>query len=287
MENIFVCVDGSDYSVACCEHAVAIAKPQNAHVDVLYASDTRVFEMSMVHDFLGETNSVPYRGLMDQIHLAEKAKASIIEKIVRHVFKKSDYLDSMNFYHMHGFLMDIVEEFESNNRGIDLIILGQRGEHFQNFKGYLGSTAERIIKSVGTPCLITGEKYRRAKEILIAYDGSNHARAVIRGILRTKTFFQGKVHLVTVESDEKIKEAKEQLSGIEVLFREANFSVTAAALKGTVDEVIKKYIVDHDIDMLAMGAFGRSGIRHLIAGSTTVKLLAKANVPTLIYRDES
>ncbi|MDR0428508.1 MAG: universal stress protein [Puniceicoccales bacterium] len=288
VRNILVCVDGSDYSTACCQHAIAIAKPRKAHVDVIYTSDMRVFEMSIVSDFIGDVNCRPYTGIMGQMQLAEKVKSGIIEKIVCSIFEKNNYLPFMNFHHLNGFLIDIVEEFESNDRGVDLIILGKRGEHFQKFKGYLGSTTERIIKSMGTPCLITTEKFCTPEEILVAYDGSDHSRAAVRGILRSCDIFGGKIHLVTVHgNDDGDNVAEEQLNEVYKLFKETTYHVCTALLTGPIDQAINKYIKVHKINLLVMGAFGRSGIRHLIAGSITTKLLTTTNVDTLVYRDDN
>ena len=286
MKSILVCVDGSDYSLSSMEHAIAIAKPRGAHVDVLYATDMRVFEMSIVSGFGSNVGSHPYTGIMEQMQMAEHLKAEIIKKVAKRVFEKNGYLEHMDFHHLSGFLLDLIEEFEANDRGVDLIILGKRGEHFQNFKGYLGSTTERILKSSGTPCLIATEKYSNPKEILLAYDGSVHSRAVVRGMLRCNDIFQGRLHIVTVDSSDNDEAAKEQLSEIKNLFKETSFKISTAVLCGEVDDAIVKYAKNHSIDMLTMGAFGRSGIRHLIAGSTTTKLLTGTNVTTLVYRGD-
>lgn len=286
MKNLLVCVDGSGYSVACLEQAIAIAKPFKATVDVLYVTDVRIFEMSAVADFGGALGAQPYTGVMEQIQIAEHSKAEVIKKIASRIFEKRDYLQFMRFHHQRGFLTDIIEEFENSDLGIDMIILGKRGEHFENFKDYLGATMERVLKSSKTPCLVMTEKYHSPKKILLAYDGSAHSSRAVRGFLRMQELFQGEIHLVSVLEENDPKQIRESLKDVEKLFQEAKFKVTTAVLKGEVGDAILKYIKKEEIDMLVMGAYGDSAIRHLIVGSKTVELLTRTNLPVLVYRQE-
>ncbi|TZG39377.1 universal stress protein, partial [Halomonas eurihalina] len=44
------------------------------------------------------------------------------------------------------------------------------------------------------------------------------------------------------------------------------------------------YQEEQNIDLLVMGAYGHSRIRHLLVGSTTTEMLRKADIPVLLLR---
>ncbi|SDK80999.1 universal stress protein, partial [Billgrantia gudaonensis] len=44
------------------------------------------------------------------------------------------------------------------------------------------------------------------------------------------------------------------------------------------------YQAEHDIDLLVMGAYGHSRIRHLLVGSTTTAMLRQAERSVLLLR---
>jgi nucleotide-binding universal stress UspA family protein len=53
---------------------------------------------------------------------------------------------------------------------------------------------------------------------------------------------------------------------------------------GEPEKAIARYIDDHDISLLLLGAYGHRRIRHLVIGSTTVQLLRSCQIPVLLYR---
>ena len=48
--------------------------------------------------------------------------------------------------------------------------------------------------------------------------------------------------------------------------------------------VIADYVRTHQIDLVAMGAYGHSRIRQLIVGSTTTTIIRSCLVPILLVR---
>ena len=50
------------------------------------------------------------------------------------------------------------------------------------------------------------------------------------------------------------------------------------------EKVIADYVAGHAINLLLMGAYGHSRIRHLVIGSTTIQLLRSIQVPVLLFR---
>jgi len=75
----------------------------------------------------------------------------------------------------------------------------------------------------------------------------------------------------------RLDEAKQGLQG-------AGFQPVCRLLEGEREKAIFNYIIQHDISLLIMGAYGHSRIRHLVIGSTTAQLLRSSNIPVLLFR---
>ncbi|MDR2677059.1 MAG: universal stress protein [Puniceicoccales bacterium] len=281
MENILVCLDNSLQAASCCAHALTIAKMSGAHVDVLYVSDIRSFESCVVAE-MDPDGITPVA--VGHLRTLEELKAKRIEKNVRNIFQNGNYGEHVDFRHLHGFILDIIDEFVKNERGVDLIVIGRRGEHSGSFRGHIGGTAERIIKASTVPCLVAAEKYTVAERIMVAYDGSEHSEAAIGNLLGLGAVWRGEVHLVTVEAEDAMPGGESPLERISKLLRDANINVITATLSGKVNEAIVRYIEVHSIDMLIMGAYGHSGIRHFFVGSNTAKILASTDITAIVCR---
>jgi nucleotide-binding universal stress UspA family protein len=66
--------------------------------------------------------------------------------------------------------------------------------------------------------------------------------------------------------------------------RDAGHQAEGAIRAGEVDEALQAYEKEHSIDLLVMGAYGHSRIRHLLVGSTTTAMLRGSRIPVLILR---
>ena len=62
------------------------------------------------------------------------------------------------------------------------------------------------------------------------------------------------------------------------------FDVVKVVRSGEAEAVLREYLLEVDADLLVMGAYGHSRIRHLIMGSTTSTLLRTSTVPVLVLR---
>lgn len=70
-------------------------------------------------------------------------------------------------------------------------------------------------------------------------------------------------------------EARTELDRARRILQQAHFETPAAILPGDPESVLSDYQKEHDIDLMIMGAYGHSRIRHLLVGSTTTAMLRK------------
>ena len=72
--------------------------------------------------------------------------------------------------------------------------------------------------------------------------------------------------------------------GLSETLRDAGIDAEGAIRAGEVEATLGAYKEEKGIDLLVMGAYGHSRIRHLLVGSTTTGMLRKASVPVLLLR---
>jgi nucleotide-binding universal stress UspA family protein len=64
----------------------------------------------------------------------------------------------------------------------------------------------------------------------------------------------------------------------------AGYSVTVRAISGDPEQVIGNLVREEGIQLLVMGAYGHSKIRHLLVGSTTTAMVRTCQIPLLMFR---
>jgi nucleotide-binding universal stress UspA family protein len=137
--------------------------------------------------------------------------------------------------------------------------------------------------------------------VLVPTDGSDHSiRAAEHGHYLAQ-LFDATVHVINVvdthgaagmfdaggidqEFVDRLGEKGETaIEAVEAVVGERD-SVTTGVVEGEPSETILEYADDHDVDVIAMGTHGRTGLNHYIAGSVTERVVRLADVPVLTVR---
>lgn len=126
------------------------------------------------------------------------------------------------------------------------------------------------------------KQFTAPHNVLMAFDGSNTARKGVEMLAKSPLFEGATCHVVIVGAE--TAENRSQLNWALETLREAGHTAEGAIRAGEVEETLRTYKQEHSIDMLVMGAYGHSRIRHLLVGSTTTAMLRKAQLPVLILR---
>ena len=61
-------------------------------------------------------------------------------------------------------------------------------------------------------------------------------------------------------------------------------TVVVTTLDGDIYETLQSYKQDHDIDLMIMGAFAHSKVRHLFLGSNTLRMIERTDIPLIVLR---
>ncbi len=88
------------------------------------------------------------------------------------------------------------------------------------------------------------------------------------------------VNLVKHNSEEGLK----RLETAKQILLQGGFDPICQILRGDTEKAIAAYVEENQINLLIMGAYGDSRIRHLVIGSTTAQMLSSCKIPVLLFR---
>tara|TARA_B110000285_G_scaffold182012_1_gene205587 strand:+ start:6479 stop:7252 length:774 start_codon:yes stop_codon:yes gene_type:complete len=179
----------------------------------------------------------------------------------------------------HGRLSDSIDNYE---RDADLVVIGKRGNHADFAKGHIGHNLERVVRSCQHPVLVASREFSKMESFILAFDAGSSSKKAVQYAANNPLLQGMKCHLLSIgKGSDKLKaaldEAKQTLS-------EAGFEVSAEIRDGEPDKVIGEAVAEDHIDLLVMGAYGHSHIRHLIVGSTTTAMIRTVQIPVLLFR---
>ncbi|CAG1008222.1 Universal stress protein/MSMEI_3859 [Myxococcaceae bacterium] len=189
----------------------------------------------------------------------------------------------------------------------DLIVVGTRG--LTGFRHLvLGSTAERLVQTSTLPVLTVhpedAGRVRRIKTILVPTDFSDDAALAIRTAERIFGPEEDDAKIVLVHAyhlpveftalgavpvaprlfADAAEQARERLEEDAKRLRSVGVQVETIAQEGYPPLVIEEAARNANVDLIAMGTHGRTGLRHLLLGSTAERVVQHAPCPVLTIR---
>lgn len=281
--HVTACIDGSVYAEAVCDAAAWASLRLDIGLTFVHVIDKT--GRAAEPDASGQIGLGSREHLLEELAELDAKRARVDREQGRLMLDAAceraadDGVANATSRQRHGSLAETLVEMEAATR---LLVLGKRGETADTAHEHLGSNLERVIRSLHCPILITPPNFTAPQRIVVAFDGSRTATAMIERIAASPLFTGVECHLVFVgdasaDCRAKLDDAKAALDGV-------CESVTIAILDGEVESSLRAYKQTHAIDMLVMGAYGHSRIRQLLVGSTTTDMIRRATKPVLILR---
>jgi nucleotide-binding universal stress UspA family protein len=150
--RILVPIDGSAISLVGLEHALALAKDQEARVRILNVIDERVLTTMMV-----EPVAVPIDDILESMR-AEGRK--VLEKALARAKRAGVNAEAVQVASRGRPVSDVILS-EARRARADVIVMGTHGRRGLN-RLLLGSDAERVLRDSPVPVLLTRRKPRQA-----------------------------------------------------------------------------------------------------------------------------
>ncbi|MFC7203106.1 universal stress protein [Haloferax namakaokahaiae] len=136
--------------------------------------------------------------------------------------------------------------------------------------------------------------------ILFPTDGSAGATAVLEHAIEIADLHGAVLHLLHVaphrvseeesgdetERETRLTEGERFVADAESRAEESAIETVAEVLSGEPYEAIIDYATSNEIDIIVMPTHGRSGLRRLLLGSTTERVVRRSEVPVLTVRPD-
>lgn len=198
-------------------------------------------------------------------------------------------------------IIDIAQDWD-----VDLIVIGA-GETVKPNGFLIGATAEAVIAQAPQPVLAVrpGNPALQFKNILCPVDQSNTSARGLRNAVRLAKVYGGEIIVLTVIPevswltaavetgefvDAKAEHAAQWVQEYECFLTKIDFSGVAWKREirdGAPHEQIAAAAKEHEVDLIMMGATGRSGLVRVLLGSTTQRLLCELPCSLLTIKQES
>ncbi|MBL8905930.1 MAG: universal stress protein [Rhizobiales bacterium] len=235
------------------------------------------------------------------------------DRIKRHA---RDTIDSLVFEHGRTRRTDVVVEFGvphdsirhlAESRSADLIVIGP-GNPRSLGERMLGSTADRVIRTVPAPVLVVKKQPAKAYgRVAVAVDFSPQSAAALKEVRRLApqaklrlihavdipaTFQQAMLRTGTSQAEiatflsARRDSARQELSAFMDGLIDAGEASTLF-LDGEPGRALVRFSTEQEFDLFAMGPHGRGLVRQALLGSVTQRVLSEAGCDVLIAGTEA
>ncbi|WP_226483321.1 universal stress protein [Natrinema amylolyticum] len=291
-DHILLAVDGSDEAKQAAKRGLEFARDFDATVDVLHVVEKKALRLTKTAD---EADRLRERG------------ETILEDIQSIA---SDVGHSVTMELTEGEPARRIAEYAAD-RGATLIVVGRQGVTSLG-KRLLGGVTEGLLRRSDVPVLVVPEEDRTTGEafdysrLLLPTDGSENADTAIDHGVAVARQYGSIIHVLNV-IDLQASGGVFDVGGLEkelVERLEANGAAIVDEVAAEIDDVasdvtvetaverttsfdgvaagISEYVTDNDIDLIAMGARGRSNLGRHLLGSVASNVLRTVDVPVLI-----
>lgn len=179
----------------------------------------------------------------------------------------------------------------------DIIVMGRTGRgHIE--RSFVGSVTARVIGYTYKDVLVVPRGATTGwKKIVIATDGSKYSDAAGARAIDFAGSYDGALKIVSVvdvppefygespeAADRMVEKARTYAENIKTQATVKEVKADVSVLEGDSALSITKFAANQDADVIFMGSHGRTGLRRLLMGSVTAKVIALSASPVLIVK---
>ncbi|MGY4877375.1 universal stress protein [Vreelandella aquamarina] len=284
-DHVMAAIDGSRFSENVCDYAAWASLALEAPLVFVHVVDNHP-QTTEDANLSGNLRFGARERLMKELSDLDEQRAKINReqgKLMLDAARERAIADGVKDPHArqrNGTLVETLVELEKDVR---LLVVGKRGETAEQASGHLGSNLERVVREMHRPILmVPSAEFKTPQSVMMAFDGSKTARKGVEMLAKSPLFKGVACHVVIVGAD--TAEHRSQLDWALTTLRDAGHDAEGVIRAGEVEATLHAYEQENGIDMMVMGAYGHSRIRHLLIGSTTTEMLRNSHVPVLILR---
>jgi nucleotide-binding universal stress UspA family protein len=318
--RILVPLDGSEFAETAIPIAAAISRGSGAAIELVSAHDPVPSPAAGPFEATGMTVSVHGEGLGAVPVTAAELGASLREHRTTYLREAARRLRDAQEVDAEVTLLDGRADQAIRARveetGADLVVMATHGRGPME-RAWLGSVADRLVRDLRVPLLLVRPAAGEAvdlsvpvslKRVVVALDGSELAEAVLDpalGLAAVLGLPMALTRVIGVRLDlespyiphaayayhEQVEaergEAREYLARIGEDLRSRGATIAAVEVhQGPAARTILDTIDPDGGDIVAMATHGRGGLRRMLLGSVSDKVVRAAMGPVLLVRPE-
>jgi nucleotide-binding universal stress UspA family protein len=166
-------------------------------------------------------------------------------------------------------------------RHADLLVIGARGDGFVKAM-HLGSTAEWLMSQPPAP-LVIARHGRQTRSVMMCVDGSPASNAALAALCAMPWIAGATVH-VAAAYDGRVN-ADEVVAAAAAALRAASARVVCEVLFGDATHELLAYSEQFDLDLVALGTRGLSGLKRWVVGSTAARIARSVETSVMLVGD--
>jgi len=278
--KILVAVDGSESSrnalsqafrlatdEKCWITVTSVVPPYEGEIEILGIKDIKAALRKPCDDALGEAQQI-----------ADKERA-----LIKTVCETGE---------VHERIVDLAER-----EHCDLIIMGRRGLG-RIERALVGSVTARVIGHTRCDVLVVPNNTTVGwKSIVLATDGSKYSDAAADRAIAFAKSYQGDLAVISVVDvpdeltaeapqavEELIRKAKGYVSDIQRRAEAAGVKAVPIIGEAEAFQAINNLAREQKANIIILGSHGRTGLRRLLMGSVTEKVIGYAPCPVLVVK---
>ncbi|HZD60842.1 MAG TPA: universal stress protein [Anaerolineae bacterium] len=277
---ILVAIDGSDSSKNALRQTIKFAKKERCGITAV----------TVIPSYEGELEL----GLMSNIKDSFKEPGEKLLAEASQIAKEegADLYTILAEGNIHEAIIDVAE-----SRDCDLIVMGRRG--LTNFeRAFMGSVTARVIGYSPIDVLVMPHNsVIKWDNMLLAVDGSKHSDIAANRAISIAQAYRGELNALSVVDvtdeffvnaphavEQMVKEAKTISKEVETMAQAARVRASSFVREGEAHEKIIGMAEELKANVICMGSHGRTGLRRLLMGSVTEKVIGNAPCPVLIIK---
>ncbi len=284
-KRILVATDFSEYSKVALDSCLGASKCMKTKLYVLHTIE------KFPHDYVHLLSSTTHSNMKQK--LEEEAMGKIKAMLPKELLESENIVPIVRFGKPFLEIIKIAKE-----KDVDLMVIGTHGRAGVD-RVILGSVAERVVRKAGCSVMVVrSKKYVGFKRIIVPIDFSDCSRKALEHSTATARAHNSKLTILHVYEESFIEpyvraanseeEAEEIIKEIEQV-NESKYDefLNTIDLSGVeYEKLLKKGIPETEIvaiameqqaNLIVMGTHGRSGIKHILVGSTAEEVVR--NVP--------
>ncbi len=279
-KKLLVAVDGSETSLHALKESFKLAINEKSWITVVSVTPPYKGDLDLVvmGDVMASIRKPCEDALLKAREMAEREKA-----LIKTVYEEGEPYER------------IIDLAESEN--CDLIVMGRRGLRRLE-RVFVGSVTARVIGYSPIDVLVVPRDTTVAWEkILIATDGSRYSMAATKQAIDFAKSYGGELKVMSVVDvpaefygeapqvvDDMIKKAKGYVEDIKKQAESEGIRTETYVREGESYLAITALARKEDIKTIVMGSHGRTGLKRLLMGSVTEKVIGHSPCPVLVVK---